>query len=223
MSPHPAEPIGGRGGAPTGGRTGTAAEPGSGGTAWRRFALALIPAAAMAALLVTATGDGGLAASLAVSGQRFKVSADRLVGQGFAQYGDTAVAAGGKRHPVLLSVIRRAKLTGLCQSMLLRTPLGPVTFLVRAGEDGRPVEATDLVIDLRQLSGHAEFENILIGGDAATLDLPAGLSAAPGRPSQRADTVRITDLRQTAYAVNAGTFKLHGLRLGVRPGDHECF
>lgn len=219
MSPHQAESPLGRSGevarAPAG--------PGCGGTAWRRFALTLVPAAAIAAALVAATGDGGLAASLAVSGRRFKVSADLLVGHGFAQYGETAVTRGGRRHPVLLSVIRRAELTGLCQSMLLHTPAGPVTFLVRAGDEGRPVRATDLVIDLRQLSGNAEFENIRIGGDAAALDLPAGLSGGPGVPSQQADTVRITGLRQTAYAVNAGTFKLSGLRLSVRPGDHECF
>ncbi len=217
MSPHPAGP------------TGLNADPadpaagGTGGTAWRRFALALAPAVALAAILVTAVGDGGLAASLAVSGQRFKLSADRLVGQGFAQYGATVVTRGGKRRPVLLSVIGEAKLTNLCQSMVMPTPMGPVTFVVRAGEAGRPVEATNLVIDLWELSGDAEFDDLEIGRDASALDLPSGLKGEPGRLSQRADTVRVTNLKQTAYAVNAGTFKLNGLRLSVRPGDHECF
>lgn len=211
MSPHPAEPVGG------------AAEPGSGGTAWRRFALALVPAATLAAILVASVGEGGLAASLSVSGQRFKVSADRLVGHGFAQYGATTVTASGKRHPVLLSVIGKAELTRLCQSMLMRTPVGPVTFLIKAGAGGRPVKATNLVIDLRQLTGDAEFGDLEIGRDAATLDLPAGMAGQPGQIGHQADTVLVTDLKQTAYAVNAGTFTLSDLRLSIRRGHHECF
>jgi hypothetical protein len=203
--------------------TDPAAEPPSGGTRWRRFALALVPALAAAALLVVLTGRGGVAASFAVSGQRFKVSADRLVGQGFAQYGDVTVTAGKEQRPVLMSVIGRATLSDLCQSVLMSTPVGEVTLLVRAGRDGRPVEATDLVIDLEQLSGDAEFGDFEIGRDASTLDGPAGMRGRPGEVGVQAGTVRITGLRQTAYAVNAGTFRLDGLRLSLEPGDHECF
>lgn len=218
MSPHPVEPDGA---APAPDAAGPGS--GSGGTAWPRFALALAPAAALAAILVTAVGEGGVAASLAVSGRQFKVSADSLVGHGFAQYGSAVVTADGERHPVLLSVIGRAELTGLCQSMLMPTPVGPVTFLVRAGAAGRPVQATNLVIDLRQLTGDATFADLRIGRDASTLDLPPGLGGKPGQMGQEARTVRVTDLKQTAYAVNAGTFTLNDLRLSVRPGDHECF
>jgi hypothetical protein len=50
----------------------------SGRTGWRRFILALLPAALAAVLLVGMTGQGGIAASFAVSGHRFKVSADSL-------------------------------------------------------------------------------------------------------------------------------------------------
>ncbi|MFB4287250.1 DUF6230 family protein [Nonomuraea sp. ATR24] len=194
----------------------------AGGTRWRRFAAVLVPALAAAALLVGLTGTGGVAASFALSGERFKVSADRLVGEGFAQYGDVAATTAGQR-PVLVSVIGRARITGLCQSALVRTPAGPVTFLVRAGDGERPVEVTNLVIDLHQLSGDAEFGEIEIGVDAATLGAPAGRTGRRGDIGQRADTVRITGLRQTAYAVNAGTFRLNGLRLSFLPGDHECF
>ncbi|WP_049571596.1 DUF6230 family protein [Nonomuraea sp. SBT364] len=196
--------------------------PAPGGTRWPRFAAVLVPALVAAALLVGLTGTGGVAASFALSGERFKVSADRLVGQGFAQYGDVATTTGGRR-PVLTSVIGRARITGLCQSALVHTPVGPATFLVRAGDGKQPVEATNLVIDLHQLSGDAEFDDIEIGRDAATLDTPAGLAGRPGDIGQQAATVRITGLRQIAYAVNAGTFRLHGLRLSFQPGDHECF
>ncbi|MGW6577768.1 DUF6230 family protein, partial [Streptomyces sp. NPDC054945] len=36
-------------------------------------------------------------------------------------------------------------------------------------------------------------------------------------------TVSITDLRQTAWATNAGTFKLSGLSMNVSKGKKECF
>ncbi|MFD2348274.1 DUF6230 family protein [Nonomuraea ferruginea] len=151
-----------------------------GRTRWRRFAAVLVPALAAAAILVGVTGEGGVAASFALSGERFKISADRLVGKGFAQYGDVASTAEGRR-PVLVSVIGRARITGLCQSALVRTPVGPVTFLVRAGDGERPVEAANLVIDLHQLSGDVTFGDIEIGRDAATLDAPR----RSGRPSGR--------------------------------------
>lgn len=196
--------------------------PVSGRTRWWRFVAVLVPALAAAVVLVGVTGQGGVAASFALSGERFKISADRLVGEGFAQYGDVASTSVGRR-PVLVSVIGRARITGLCQSALVRTPLGQVTFLVRAGEGERPVEAANLVIDLHQLSGDVTFGDIEIGRDAATLDLPAGLAGRRGGIGQQAATVRISGLRQTAYAVNAGTFRLNGLRLSFLPGDHECF
>ena len=41
--------------------------------------------------------------------------------------------------------------------------------------------------------------------------------------SQQADTVRITDLQQTAWATNAGTFTLSGLDLKISKGKKECF
>ncbi|GGL13841.1 cholesterol esterase [Sphaerisporangium melleum] len=201
----------------------TAMPPAPGGTSWPRFALILLPALAAAALLVALTGRGSIAASFAVSGHRFKVSADELRGQGFAQYGDVAVTAGGVRRPVAISVIDAATLVNLCQSVLMDTPAGQVTFLIRAGRGERPVRAEHLVIDLRQLSGDAEFTGIQIGRDAGTLENATGATGGRGAFGQQAATVRVRHLRQTAYAVNAGTFTLAGLDLSVRRGDHECF
>jgi hypothetical protein len=198
-------------------------ERAAGGTSWKRFALALAPALTVAAILVVTTGQGGIAASFAVSGHRFKVSADRLDGTGFAQYTDVATTAAGERHPVAISVIDRATLTNLCQSVLLDTPLGQATLLVTAGRDGQPVRVRDLVIDLAQLTGDATFTDMRIGRDAATLDTGGSPAGRPGGFGQQAATVRITRLRQSAYAVNAGTFALRGLDMSLRPGDHECF
>ncbi|WP_242677147.1 DUF6230 family protein [Streptomonospora litoralis] len=182
----------------------------------------LLPSLAAAAVLVAMTAQGGIAASFAVSGQSFKLSADRLEGTGFSQYVGVATTADGD-HAAAVAVIDEARLSDLCQSVLVDTPVGEVTLLVRAGRDGQPVTARNLVIDMRQLSGDAHFTDMEIGRDAGTLSLGADATAPIGGFSQSGGTVRITGLRQHAYAVNAGTLKLNGLRLGIEPGDRECF
>ncbi|MDA2804024.1 DUF6230 family protein [Nocardiopsis suaedae] len=197
------------------------AEPGR--TGWRRFAVVLLAALAAAAAMAFWTARGGVAASLAVSGHVFKVRADRLEGTGFAQYPDTAVTADGEAHPVALTVIDSAELDDLCQSALIDTPVGQATFLVRAGGDGRPVRAEHMVVDMRQLTGDAEFGDIEIGRDASTLANDSGRTGEPGGFALQGRTVEITGLRQRAYSVNAGTFTLTGLELEVKRGDHECF
>jgi len=195
----------------------------SGGTAWKRFALALIPALGAAGILVGMTAQGTLASSFAVSGQSFKVSADKLSGSGFAQYGDVATSGDGTDHPVAISVIDDVKLYNLCQSVLMDTPVGEVTMLVNAGQVDQPAKAENMVIDLKQLSGDATFTEMQIGRDAGTVENATGKTGESGAFGQQADTIDIDGLRQTAWSVNAGTFKLTGLHLSVKPGNHECY
>ncbi|GAA1761794.1 MULTISPECIES: DUF6230 family protein [Streptomonospora] len=195
----------------------------SGGTAWKRFALAFIPALGAAGVLVGLTAQGTLAASFAVSGESFKVSADQLKGSGFAQFADTATSADGTEHPVAISVIDHAELSNLCQSVLMDTGVGKVTLLVRAGQGDKPAVAENMVIDVQQLSGDAEFTEMEIGRDASTVENASGESGEPGVFGQQADTITIDGLRQTAWSVNAGTFSLTGLKLSVKPGNHECY
>ncbi|HEX5568004.1 MAG TPA: cholesterol esterase, partial [Streptomyces sp.] len=57
--------------------------PITGGVRWRRFAAVCVPGLAVTGVLAVALAEGALAASFAVSGQQFKVSADRLTGTGF--------------------------------------------------------------------------------------------------------------------------------------------
>lgn len=201
----------------------TTAEAATGGTGWKRFSLALIPALAGAGILVGLTAQGSIAASFAVSGDNFKVAADELDGTGFAQYGDIATSADDSQHPVAVSVIDDAELSNLCQSVLMDTPVGEVTLVVKAGQGDTPAKAENMVIDVEQLSGDAEFSNMEIGRDASTLENATGSTGEVGGFGQQADTVNITDLKQTAWSVNAGTFKLTGLQLNVKPGNHECF
>lgn len=196
--------------------------PQAGKVRWKRFAALMVPAGLGAAALIAMTANGSIAASFAVSGQSFKVSADQLRGTGFAQYGTLDETQKGAKHPVAISVVGHAKLKNLCQSVLINSPIGTLTLLVNAGQGSTPASADNMVVDASQLSGNATFKNIEIGRDAGTLDKvqekgPSGLFA------QQADSVTIDDLHQTAWAVNAGTFRLNGLKLNIKPGTHECF
>jgi len=204
-----------------------------GRTNWRRFAVAVGVPTVVAGGLVLGLAQGAFAASFAVSGQSFKISADKLDGTGFVQYGDVDVTAKDKDGnvttiPIARSGIADAKLSNLCQSVLVKGT--PISLTIRAGrESGKPAEATDLLIGVSELSGDATFKNINIGQDAGTLD-QAGPKAhgGTGMFGQQADSVVITNLQQTAYSTSAGTFKLTGLNLKVNlPGSNgkpvECY
>lgn len=191
---------------------------------WKRFAVLSVPAVGVTAALGLAMASGALAASFAVSGQQFKVSADSLTGKGFVQYGSFDTNAREDLLPVAVTAIRRAELNNLCQSVVTSLPIvGDISLNLTAGKT-TPVMATDLFVDATQLSGNAEFTNIEIGRDASTLDKgPDGAQGMQDLFGQQADDVRITDLQQVAWATNAGTFKLSGLSMKITKGKKECF
>ncbi|UAC02407.1 cholesterol esterase [Dactylosporangium vinaceum] len=204
-----------------------------GGTRWKRFATVVVPASFIAGAIVFGQATGAIAASFNVSGSQFKVSADRLEGTGFVQYGGFATEKGGdprnpadpKNHAVAVSGIAKAKLFNLCQSV--KVPNLPVTMVIHAGKDPKaPAEATDLLIDLTSLKGDATFDNIQIGIDASDLS-KGGVNAKglQGSFAQQADGVVITGLKQVAWSTTAGTFKLTGLDLSLSTGPNaeECF
>ncbi|MGK5440245.1 DUF6230 family protein [Micromonospora sp. URMC 105] len=184
----------------------------------------MLPATALAGVILVGMSNGAVAASFAVSGQTFKVSASELRGEGFVQYPGVAEEIDGTRHPVAVTGIREAQLFDLCQSV--KVPGAPVVLTIRAGSGGRPATASDLLIDVESLEGDAEFTNINIGQDASTLDRgPDGARGAPKAFGQQADAVRITNLRQVARSTQAGRFNLTGLKLKVNVGAaaKECF
>jgi hypothetical protein len=195
-----------------------------GRTRWRRFAILAGASTVAVGGILFAMSTGAIAASFAVSGQTFKVSASQLVGDGFTQYGGIAQEAGGVNHPVAISGIKSAKLYDLCQSV--KVPNLPVVLVIKAGGNNTPAEATDLLIDMDSLAGNATFDNINIGQDASTLTA-AGPNAkgAPGSFGQQATHVQIDNLQQIARATSAGQFKLTGLNLSVNVGAaaKECF
>ena len=111
----------------------TLTESPNGGTAWRKFAYVALPGLVAAGVLGAATTQGLLAASFAVSGDNFKISASHLEGTGFAQYGDVATSVDKTSRPVGLSIIEEAELSDMCMSALLDLPIGKATLLIRAG------------------------------------------------------------------------------------------
>ena len=192
---------------------------------WRRFAVLAVPGLGATAALAIALANGALAASFAVSGQEFKVSADSLTGSGFAQYGSVDANARQQLLPVAVTAIKSAQMDNLCQSVVTHLPIvGDISLKISAGTGGTPVEATDLFVDATQMSGDATFHTIQIGRDASTLDKgPSGAQGMQDAFSQQANDVQMTHLHQTAWSTNAGTFKLSGLSLKVLKGKHECF
>lgn len=197
----------------------------TGRTSWRRFAVLCVPGVAVTAALGIALANGALAASFAVSGQQFKVSASSLDGDGFAQYGSVDRNARGKLIPVAVTAIKTAEMKSLCQSVVTDLPvIGSISLNLTAGTGKQPVQATDLFVDATQLSGNASFNKIEIGRDASTLDKgPKGGQGLQDLFGQQADDVHITKLKQTAWATNAGKFRLNSLSMKVNKGTKECF
>jgi hypothetical protein len=207
-----------------------------GRTRWRRFAAVMVPAVAVASLLMVGVANGAFPASFAVSGSTFKVSADVLDGDGFVQYGGFASQKGAtfqpngfpadtKSAPIAISGIKDAYLTKLCQSVLI--PGTKISLVIHAGDPATgaaKVHATDLIIGMSSLSGNATFTNIVIGQDASTLTGgPSGAVGLPGFFGQQADHVHIEGVKQVAWSTSAGMFQLNGLDLHVSTSGEECF
>ena len=205
-------------------------DPAYGRTNWRRFAVVVAVPTAATGALIFGMANGAFAASFAISGQSFKISADKLDGTGFAQYGGQLQTAkeGDDDVPVAMSGIASAKLYNLCQSV--RAPGSPISLTIRAGRDAdSPATATNLLIGMSELNGTTEFTDINIGQDASTLGQGGpDAQGAVGAFGQEAAHVVITDLKQTAVSTTAGTFTLTGLTLKINfPGKDgnppECF
>ncbi|ANS68035.1 putative cholesterol esterase [Streptomyces lincolnensis] len=204
-----------------------------GGTRWKRFAVVMVPSVAATACIGLALANNALAASFSVSGQSFKVTADKLVGTGFSQYGavDTGYTLDGKKtaHPVAVSAFKQAQITNMCQSVV--TPdiplLGSVSLKLTAGGGGTPVEADNLYIDVAELGADATFKNINIGVAGKDITKGPGIrsgdTANPFGFSQEADLATLTNVKQTAWATTAGTFKLSGLKMSLSKGVSECY
>ncbi|MFI2432780.1 DUF6230 family protein [Streptomyces sp. NPDC018693] len=189
----------------------------------RRAAIMAVPATAITAGLAILTAQGALGVQFAISGMPFVVTADKLEGNGFAQFGsldhmiENSPNEGdtGGQVLVVTSVVKDGKLTNLCQSV----DLGGIQLVLTAGNKGTKVSVKNLAIDSDDITGNADFNNIEIGRDASTLD-KVDQKGFPGVYSQQADKVVITDLYQRNYAATAAVFKLPDLHM--RFGGKGC-
>ncbi|MGW6454847.1 DUF6230 family protein [Streptomyces sp. NPDC055078] len=212
-----------------------------GGTRWKRFALVMVPSVAATAAIGIGLAQGALAASFAVSGQEFKVTAGKLDGQGFAQYGGVDMGykslKGDEKvaHPIAVSSFKSATIKNMCQSVVTDVPLlGKITLQLKAGEGSKQVSAKNLYLDISELEGDATFSNIDIGVATKDTDKP-GVGKGPvvkdtsvleNGFAQQADRAVLTGVKQKAWATTAGTFKLGGLKMSLHKGDGpkvECY
>ncbi|MGN9794806.1 DUF6230 family protein [Streptomyces sp. OZ13] len=212
-----------------------------GGTRWKRFALVMVPSVAATAAIGVGLAQGALAASFAVSGQEFKVTAGKLVGSGFSQYGGVDMGykdlKGDEKvaHPVAISTFKNASITKMCQSVVTDVPfVGKITLKLTAGDKGTAVQAEKLYLDVSELDANAKFKNIDIGVAAKDTDNPGtgkgpavkDTSILPNGFAQQAEEVELTGVEQKAWATTAGTFELSGLSMRLHKGDGpkvECY
>ncbi|GAA2843351.1 DUF6230 family protein [Nonomuraea rubra] len=190
---------------------------------WKRFGLILAPVAAMTSLLVGATTQGVIGATFVVSGSAFKLFAGELRGQGFTLATNVDETKKGRLIPVIVAGVRRAAVTGLCSSALVKTPVGTVTLRLTGGQGGNEVDIDDLVIDVVAGQTAASIRDLELGRDASTLDeVPAGRGPA-GTFGGQARVVTLRNVRLGARAVTAATFSLPDLGLKISRGAHECW
>ncbi|MDR7300972.1 DUF6230 family protein [Haloactinomyces albus] len=194
----------------------------TGRTRWRVFALVLVVGVFGAGLMLTGMSQGAIAASFAVSGTRYKASADDLRAEGVVQYGSVDRGS-GKPHPVLVNGFRDARLSNFCQSIVVPGIPGIGDMTIRISAPGG-MRAENLVIGVQEVTGDLTLNDVEIGRDAATFDEgPAGLRGEPGTFGIQADSAHIADLRQVAWSTTASTLRLDDVRITATAGHDECF
>ncbi|MDS1272568.1 DUF6230 family protein [Lipingzhangella sp. LS1_29] len=198
----------------------TAAAP-TAGTRWSKFAMLAVPGFLAAGVMGLMTTQGLLAASFAVSGDNFQLTADQLDGQGFAQYGDVATSADDSSRPVGLAHVDSAELDNMCLSAQWDLAIGDASLIITAGEN-EPVQGSSLTLDMEEMSGDADFSNIQIGRDASTLDKADGAQGPVGNFGLQSDTIVVDNLNVSTWSVTSGSLNLTGLNMSIRPGVHEC-
>jgi hypothetical protein len=187
----------------------------------RRIALAAVPVGIVASVMMAGVANGAVPVSFDVSGSQFQISASQLDGTGFSQYAGVTTDTNGVQHSVAIANIDSASLANLCQSVVTDTPLGKVGLLITAGGGGHPATASNLQIGMTDLKGDTSFNNIRIGVDASKVNTSAKGTA--GDFAQDADSLKITNLQQTAWSTQASVFTLTGMHVQLTDGSKGCF
>lgn len=188
----------------------------SGGTRWRRFALAFGLSFGAIATVMMLMAMGVLALPVSISGTQFKVTASSLVakhndnGPSFIQYGNVDFTdPANHSNPTGVAVTNLPAggvLSDMHQTVCGPTGMpGPFAYLVVELTASKADASGGLIVDATKLNAaDATFGNIQIG-----------VRGPGGTFAQTADDVTINSIDQTAVYTQAGTFKLTDLGLSA--------
>lgn len=178
----------------------------TGRTSWRRLAAVLAPTAVASAVVFGGIAEGAIGVSF-TTGSPFTLTVDRVESDGLRIVAGTG--SGDAVLPTLLATLPAADLTGLCQSVTTDLPVvGRVTTVLRAPH----VRTTDLVLEVRSLTGGVDATQLVLGPLA---DLGGTVGYGAGRTT-------LENLKITAGSVTAGTFTMDELDLSYHAGDAGC-
>ncbi|MDD7925184.1 DUF6230 family protein [Actinomycetospora chibensis] len=174
--------------------------------------------------LLLAMAQGAIAASFTIAGVAGKLSADRFVAQGVAQYPavqNTEEAA----VPVFTSGFRQAQAANFCFSVPVvdLAGVGPVVLRITTpGAEG--FQADNLLTTAEQIDGDLVQRNVELGRDAGELDKgPAEATGRPGGFGLQSDTLEVDNIRIITRSVTAGTLRLNQVRIAIRAQERECY
>ncbi|GGX76785.1 cholesterol esterase [Streptomyces fructofermentans] len=184
----------------------------------------LVPCTLAVGALGIAIAQGALAASFAVSGSAFKVSASEITAEGVSSFPSSVGGSANDARPVLLAGVKSGTVSDVCVSLKQRLPLvGDITMLVRSGAD-KPLEGTNLVVNADALTGGGgRVTGVEAGRDASTLTAAPGVTGPRGTFGVQASTAVARDVRSTAYAANGGTLTLEKLEIEFSRTGKQCF
>ncbi|MEO3809048.1 DUF6230 family protein [Sphaerisporangium sp. B11E5] len=189
---------------------------------WTRFALVFVPGALVMALLVDGILRGAIGAAFIVADGRIKASAAEVRQGPFASYGGFVVNHAGEHIPVLVNKISHITAIDFCQSVIMHTPIGPVTLRATGGHD-RPVTARNLTTYEAMLAGDVTYFDLEVNRDAATLDAVPGFTGPPGDFGQQGSSGVVRNFREVNWAVTADMFSIPDAKVTVRRNGPECF
>ncbi|WP_328557705.1 DUF6230 family protein [Streptomyces sp. NBC_00358] len=198
--------------------------PGAGRTHWKRSAVIFVPCTLAVGALGIALAQGALAASFAVSGAAFEVSASEITANGVSSFPSTIGASATDAKPVLLAAVESGTVSDVCVSLKQRLPLvGDITMLVHSGAD-KPLQGSNLVVNADALTGGGgKVTGVQAGRDASTLTGAPGVTGPKGTFGVQAGTAVAHDVESTAYAANGGTLTLEKLEIEFSRAGKQCF
>lgn len=178
----------------------------TGRTSWRRLIAVLVPTTVASAVVFGGIAEGVVGVSF-TGGSPFTITVDRVESDGLRIIAGTG--SGDAGLPTLLAKLPAAELTGLCQSVTTDLPVvGRVTTVLRAPH----VRTTDLVLEVRSITGGLDVTQLLLGP----------LADAGGTVGYQAQKTTLEHLKISAGAVTAGTFTIGELDLSYHAGDEGC-